>query len=142
MSQLLLGSSHFTFLPFIILLFFLQWKTKGSQEEAALAGNSVCVAGCIGGGGGGGWGVAVKSSVRIETCFRGLNHLLQIQPIDIFPDCGPSSILDPIVQTRSCPHVTLGLGVKQVGTVQPWLIGRTTWPKQAPYFCVSASSPP
>lgn len=84
-----------------------------------------------------GWGwVAVKYSARIETCFKGLNHLLQIQPIDIFPDCVPSIILDPIVQTRSYPHVTLGLG-----RVQPWLIGRTTWPKQAPSFCVSASCP-
>ena len=79
--------------------------------------------------------VAVKYSARIETCFKGLNHLLQIQPIDIFPDCVPSIILGPIAQTRSCPRVTLGLG-----TVKPWLIGRTTWPKQA-LSCVSASCP-
>lgn len=78
MSQLLLGSTHLTFLPSIILL-FLQWKNEGSQEEAALAGNSVCVGwGGEGGGGHGVEGFGVKSSARIETSFRGLNHLLQI----------------------------------------------------------------
>ena len=40
------------------------------------------------------------------------------------------------------PSCDLGLGVKQAGTVRPWLAGRTTWPKQALAFCVSASCPP
>lgn len=99
---------------------------KHGESRRGSPGWEQCVCWGVCGGVGVGWGVAVKSSARIETCFRGLNHLLQIQPIDIFPDCMPSVILDPIVQTRSCPHVTSGLRVKQAGTVQPWLIGRTT----------------